>query len=249
MVSSFLDRFAPIDFTRYIDRLTDRFTGREWLFEQIDQWLQQQGKEQFYLLTGEPGVGKSAIVAQLIKRWQAQPKNAEQDKLAAYHFCRAGDVETVRPGRVLRSIAAQLGKTLPHYGKALNKVLEQVHLNIDVNININNLTNSQVTGIYIENLKDLDPREELRLLIQAPMAELLAIYAEERTELPALKVFLIDSLDEAVTTTGRDNVATLLAALSQTNDLPPWIRFILTARPNSSVLQDFQSIPGLFHSK
>ena len=130
MVSSFLDRFAPIDFTRYIDRLTDRFTGREWLFEQVEQWLQQQGKEQFYLLTGEPGVGKSAIVAQLIKRWQAQPENAEQGKLAAYHFCRAGDVETVRPGRVLRSIAAQLGSTLPHYGKALNKVLEQVHLNI-----------------------------------------------------------------------------------------------------------------------
>ena len=242
MVSSFLDRFAPIDFTRYIDRLTDRFTGREWLFEQIDQWLQQQSQEQFYLLTGEPGVGKSAIVAQLIKRWQAQPENAEQGKLAAYHFCRAGDVETVRPGRVLRSIAAQLGNTLPHYGKALNKVLKDVHLNIDVNINIGNLTNSQVTGIYIENLKDLDPREELRLLIQAPLAELSAIYAKEGIDLPALKVFLIDSLDEAVTTTGRDNVATLLAALSQSSDLPPWIQFILTARPNSSALKGFESI-------
>lgn len=246
MVTSFLNRFAPIDFDRYIDRLTDRFTGREWLFEQhIDPWL-QQGKEQFYLLTGEPGVGKSAIVAQLVKRWKAQSQDLEQGILAAYHFCRAGDVETVRPGRVLRSIAAQLGETLPHYGKALNKVLEQVHLNIDVNININSLTNSQVTGIYIENLKDLDPREELRLLIQAPLAELPTIYQalpeEDREKLPTLKVFLIDSLDEAVTTTGRDNVATLLAAFSQNNDLPPWIRFILTARPNSSVLQNFQSI-------
>lgn len=243
MVTSFLNRFAPIDFTRYIDRLTDRFTGREWLFEKhIEPWLENKDNEQFYLLTGEPGVGKSAIVAELIKRWQTQPGDEEQGKLAAYHFCRAGDVETVRPGRVLRSIAAQLGKTLPHYGKALNKVLEQVHLNIDANINIDTLSNSQVTGIYIENLKDLDPREELRLLIQAPLAELPAIYEEEKTELPSLKVFLIDSLDEAVTTTGRDNVATLLAALSQTNELPPWIRFILTARPNSSALEGFQSI-------
>ena len=238
MVTSFLNRFAPIDFTRHIDRLTDRFTGREWLFEEhIEPWL-ENGNEQFYLLTGEPGVGKSAIVAELIKRWQTQPGEEEQGKLAAYHFCRAGDVETVRPGRVLRSIAAQLGKTLPHYGKALNKVLEQVHLNIDVKINIDTLSNSQVTGIYIENLKDLDPREELRLLIQAPLAELPKIYKDlteaERAklpELPTLKVFLIDSLDEAVTTTGRDNVATLIAALSQANDLPPWIRFILTARP------------------
>ena len=240
MVTSFLNRFAPIDFTRYIDRLTDRFTGREWLFEKhINPWLEKENSnEQFYLLTGEPGVGKSAIVAELIKRWQTQPGDEEQGRLAAYHFCRAGDVETVRPGRVLRSIAAQLGKTLPHYGKALNKVLEQVHLKIDVNINIDTLSNSQVTGIYIENLKDLDPREELRLLLQAPLAELPKIYKdlteEERAklpELPTLKVFLIDSLDEAVTTTGRDNVATLIAALSQANDLPPWIRFILTARP------------------
>jgi hypothetical protein len=251
MVTSFLNRFAPINFDGYIDRLTDRFAGREWLFEQhIDPWLQQQGKGQFYLLTGEPGVGKSAIVAQLVKRWKAQPQDAEQGKLAgilaAYHFCRAGDVETVRPGRVLRSIAAQLGQTLPYYSKALNKVLEQVHLNIDVNINIDRLTNSQVTGIYIENLKDLDPREELRLLIQAPLAELPTIYQdlseEERKKLPTLKVFLIDSLDEAVTTTGRDNVATLLAALSQTNDLPPWIRFILTARPDLRAVQEFSSV-------
>jgi hypothetical protein len=250
MVTSFLNRFAPIDFTRYIDRLTDRFTGREWLFENhIEPWLKKNDNEQFYLLTGEPGVGKSAIVAELIKRWQTQRGNEEQGKLAAYHFCRAGDVETVRPGRVLRSIAAQLGKTLPHYGKALNKVLEQVHLNIDVKINIDTLSNSQVTGIYIENLKELDPREELRLLIQAPLAEIPKIYKdlpeEERAKLPALptlKVFLIDSLDEAVTTTGRDNVATLLAELSQDNSLPPWIRFILTARPDSHALQGFESV-------
>ncbi len=118
MVTSFLNRFAPIDFTRYIDRLTDRFTGREWLFKKhIEPWLEKENSnEQFYLLTGEPGVGKSAIVAELIKRWQMQPGDEEQGRLAAYHFCRAGDVETVRPGRVLRSIAAQLGKTLPHYG-------------------------------------------------------------------------------------------------------------------------------------
>ena len=246
MVNSFLNRFAPIDFTRYIDRLTDRFTGRKWLFEKhIEPWL-ENGNEQFYLLTGEPGVGKSAIVAELIKRWQTQSGDEEQGKIAAYHFCRAGDVETVRPGRVLRSIAAQLGKTLPHYGKALNKVLEQVHLNINVNIDIDTLSNSKVTGIYIENLKDLDPREELRLLIQAPLAEIPKIYKDlpekERAKLPALKVFLIDSLDEAVTTTGRDNVATLLAALSQANDLPPWIRFILTARPDSHALQGFESV-------
>jgi plasmid stability protein len=230
MVSSALNRLAPIDFTRYIDRLTERFTGREWLFEQIDRWL-KQGNEQFYLLTGEPGVGKSAIAAKLTQI---------RSDIAAYHFCRAGDVETVRPGRVLRSLAAQLGKTLPHYGEALAKTIDPIHLRIDVNINIESLSNSQVTGIYIENLKESDPREELEILLRVPLAALPDLYAEHNEPLPTLKVLLIDSLDEAVTTTGRDNMATLLAALSQADGLPSWIRFILTARPDLRVLQQFK---------
>jgi hypothetical protein len=230
MVSSALNRLAPIDFTRYIDRLTERFTGREWLFEQIDRWL-QQGNEQFYLLTGEPGVGKSAIAAKLTQI---------RSDIAAYHFCRAGDVETVRPGRVLRSLAAQLGKTLPHYGEALAKTIDPIHLRIDVNINIESLSNSQVTGIYIENLKESDPRDELEILLRAPLAALPDLYAEHNEPLPTLKILLIDSLDEAVTTTGRDNMATLLAALSQADGLPSWIRFILTARPDLRVLQQFE---------
>ncbi|HEY9796019.1 MAG TPA: ATP-binding protein [Leptolyngbyaceae cyanobacterium] len=232
MVSSALNRLAPIDFTRYIDRLTERFTGREWLFEQIDRWL-KQGNEQFYLLTGEPGVGKSAIAAKLTQI---------RSDIAAYHFCRAGDVETVRPGRVLRSLAAQLGKTLPRYGEALAKTIDPIHLRIDVNINIESLSNSQVTGIYIENLKESDPRDELEILLRAPLAALPDLYAEHNEPLPTLKILLIDSLDEAVTTTGRDNMATLLAALSQADGLPSWIRFILTARRGIENSLQFKSL-------
>ncbi len=53
-----------IAFDRDIERLTQSFTGREWVFEEIDRWL-QQGNERFFILTGEPGVGKSAIAALL----------------------------------------------------------------------------------------------------------------------------------------------------------------------------------------
>jgi Cdc6-like AAA superfamily ATPase len=95
MVTSFLNRFAPINFDGYIDRLTDRFTGREWLFEQhIDPWLQQQSKEQFYLLTGEPGVGKSAIAQRLTQFSQSQ-ESLHPDLLPSFlnaiHICSARD--------------------------------------------------------------------------------------------------------------------------------------------------------------
>ena len=238
MSTSYLNRLGAIDFSRTIERLAEGFTGREWLFTKLDHWLQQEDGEKFYLLTGEPGVGKSAIAARLTQRW-AHDK-PEPGPLAAYHFCRAGDVETVRPGRVLRSLATQLGRTLPHYGEALKEVLDQVHVRIDVNINIDRLSNSQVTGIYVENLKDLDPREEFRLLIQAPLTALSKIYTTLGETPPALKVFLIDSLDEAATTTGQENMVTLLASLYQAREtLPPWVRFLLTARPDRSVLNQF----------
>jgi len=247
MSTSYLNRLGAIDFSRTIERLAEGFTGREWLFDKLDNWLQQEDEEKFYLLTGEPGVGKSAIAARLTQRW-ADDEPVEsclaayhlEGCLAAYHFCRAGDVETVRPGRVLRSLATQLGKTLPHYGEALKEVLDQVHVRIDVNINIDRLSNSQVTGIYVENLKELDPREEFRLLIQAPLAELAKIYAKPGNTPPRLKVFLIDSLDEAATTTGQENMVTLLSSLYQAREtLPPWVRFLLTARPDRSVLNQF----------
>jgi endonuclease V-like protein UPF0215 family len=239
MSTSYLNRLGAIDFSSTIERLEEGFVGREWLFTKLDSWLQDPQGEQFYVLTGEPGVGKSAIVAMLTKMWANNDK-PEVGQLAAYHFCRAGDVETVRPGRVLRSLATQLGKTLPHYGEALEQVLDKVHLRIDVDINIDTLSNSQVTGIYVENLKDLDPKEELRLLIQAPLAALSDIYKERGIMPTVQKIFLIDSLDEAATTTGQENMVTLLSSLYQTREtLPPWVRFLLTARPDRVVLNRF----------
>jgi hypothetical protein len=148
-----------------------------------------------------------------------------------------GDCET----RASTAIAGDSAcKTLPHYGKALKQVLDQVHLRIDVNISIDRLSNSQVTGIYVENLKDLDPREEFRLLIQAPLAALSKIYAKPENTPPTLKVLLIDSLDEAATTTGQENMVTLLAALYQAREtLPSWVRFLFTAHPDQAVLDRF----------
>jgi len=32
-------RLSAIDFTSDIAKLTDRFTGRQWVFDDIDRWL------------------------------------------------------------------------------------------------------------------------------------------------------------------------------------------------------------------
>ena len=224
-------RLSAIDFTSDIAKLTDRFTGRQWVFDDIDRWL-KQSEERFFILTGEPGVGKSAIAARLTQI---------RDDVAAYHFCRAGDVETVRPARILRSLAAQLGEHLPDYGQALANTIKPIHLRVEVNITIGSMTGSQVTGVYIENLKESDPENELDILIRAPLEELQKMYAERQQAQPALAIILVDSLDEAVTTTGT-NVVELLAQLSKSTSLPAWVRFILTSRPEDRVMVEFEPL-------
>lgn len=102
MTSSPVTLFTAIPFEHGILRLTNDFTERDWICHKIDRWLKNKS-ERFFILTKEPEVGKSVIAAQLIKI---------RDYIKAYHFCRVEDVETVRPSRILRSLALQLGKRL-----------------------------------------------------------------------------------------------------------------------------------------
>ncbi len=210
---------AAIAFEDDIKRLTKDFSGREWVFRDIDDWLNKKGNR-FFLLTGGPGVGKSAIAARLIQ--------IRHNIITAYHFCRGGDVETVRPGRILRSLAAQLAEKLPDYREALANSIKPELLQVGVKIDIKSVVNSKIVGVYIEKLNPSDPEDELDILIRAPLVELQKRYIERQQEPPQLAVILIDSLDEAVTTTGDKNIVSLLAKLYK-SDLPDWVRFILTS--------------------
>jgi len=54
-----------IDFSDYIADRTKDYTGREWVFAEIDAWLADPDAPQAFLLTGGAGVGKSAIASRL----------------------------------------------------------------------------------------------------------------------------------------------------------------------------------------
>ncbi len=211
-------RFAAIDFSRDIERLTRDFVGREWIFRELDNWL-SCGAERFFILSGEPGVGKSAIAARL-----TQIRN----DIAAYHFCIAGRNSTVTPGIALRSWAAQLSEHLPNYGVALANSIDPIHLSLNVKIDVHRMTGGEITGIVIEHLHANDPEDELDILLRAPL-----------TQLPAPSeplLILVDSLDEAVTIKTDVNLVTLLAKV---DDLPSWVRFVCTTRAERRVLRYF----------
>jgi DNA replication protein DnaC len=84
--------------TFYISERTRDFTGREWVLEKIDAWLNNPEGPRFFILTGEPGAGKSALAARLVKEGKPQ----------AYHFSIARQADTIDPLNFARSLSHQL---------------------------------------------------------------------------------------------------------------------------------------------
>lgn len=192
-------------------------------------------------MAGEPGVGKITIAAQLTQTYT---------DIIAYHFCQADDVNTLNTGQILRSLSAQLMKTLPGYGQALLNTIKSPTLAAKVKITYQEATNSEITAVFIGNLKSSNDGEEgqedleslLEVLIRAPLAAL----GDYQDSLPERAIFLINGLDVAVSreeaAQDDEDIVTLLAAFSEAENLPSWVRFILTSRSDRRVLREFEPL-------
>jgi hypothetical protein len=82
------------------------FVGRDWLIGRLQTRLAGAGK--CFLIAAEPGAGKTAFAAELVRRNPG-------DRILAYHFCNAQREETLDPRRFVRSLAAMLCGTVPAY--------------------------------------------------------------------------------------------------------------------------------------
>jgi TIR domain len=89
----------------------DSFVGREWLMGRLEAWLESDG-EKCFLIEAEPGSGKTALVAEQLRR-------NDGDRILAYHFCNSQNRDTVDPRRFVRSIAAMLCGTVRDYRNLL----------------------------------------------------------------------------------------------------------------------------------
>jgi len=90
----------PWDFTAFLAERRRRFMGRTWLFDALqDRVANTQGP--VILLTGSPGIGKSAFFASLVH------ENPD-GQILAYHCCQATTPATLSPAVFVRSVAAMI---------------------------------------------------------------------------------------------------------------------------------------------
>jgi WD40 repeat protein len=102
----------PLSFEGEMSRHIASFTGRQWLFAELDRWLQTQSSSRVFWLVGGPGIGKTAVAAHLCHY---------RPEVIGYHFCTHGHTDKSDPARAVLSMAYQMAQHLPEYAKRLSE--------------------------------------------------------------------------------------------------------------------------------
>lgn len=114
------------------------FVGRDWVFEKIEKWLANDSGRKIFCITGEPGFGKSALIAQFLV----------QNRILAggVHFCRAKSYLDT-PRNIILSLAFQMGTRLPAYRKYLLKNRMDLDRLSDDDLFVNLIAEASTYGI------------------------------------------------------------------------------------------------------
>ena len=232
-----LAKSYAINFASFIKERATEFTGRDWVFDKIDAWLNHVDGACFFLLTGEPGSGKTAIAARLAQfsAGQADPPAGSgilrQGFLNAVHFCRATAHDWTDPRTFARSISLQLAG-IPEFALALKEVGDK-DINISVEQKIGVVADGGiVAAVQIENLviRGLSGQEAFNRVVLDPLRTTYNAGYKKSI------LILVDSLDEALASTTDVTIVNLLTGLQ---GLDKCVRFILTSRAEPRVEDRF----------
>jgi hypothetical protein len=206
------------------------FVGRGWVLDEVVNWM-DLGEERFFLITGEPGVGKTALGAWLAGA-EAPVRDADagsslhraREAWRAAHFCVRGNGGTLNPIGFAQSLAEQFSDRYDHYAEA---AIQQLAPQVNIRQTAREVW-GQMIGAKINTLivQQADAEDVYDSAVRQPLEKLF-----ERQ--PGLRIFvMVDGLDEALAF-DRTNIVTLLAG---SGDLPEGVRFLLTSRNEPRVI-------------
>jgi hypothetical protein len=85
----------------------ETFVGREGLLSRLDQLLVDSDTDRWIVVTGGPGMGKSALLAAWLARRDAA------GAVVVHHFIRRGEYDWDDPAKLVGSLVAQLEERFP----------------------------------------------------------------------------------------------------------------------------------------
>jgi tetratricopeptide (TPR) repeat protein len=229
---------SRIELPKRIAENIDQFIGRTWLLSQLLEWIEDHTDERVFLITGEPGTGKSMLLA-----WLAGFGPGPQEEIAAKqlsriramvkagHFCQAAS-RNVTPQAFAESIANQLTRTVPGFGEALAATLAERVQILGIARTDMACAGSSQTGVIIKQI-DLGTLGDELSFDRAFTQPLKKFYGSSNRE---PMIVLVDALDEAETYTG----VGLSDLLSQLTDLPAQVRLVATTRNEPRVLKRYR---------
>ena len=145
--------------------------------------------------------------------------------LAAYHFCIARNAASLDPILFARSLSQQLSRFDGFAVGILKEYGAEVRAAANVGTNY-----GEVIAVKIENLTLSAPSATVAF----SHAVLEPLKALDEHSLSGPFVIVVDSLDEAIQHAGRETIVSLLA---NAGDLPRYVRWIVTSRPDGAVLR------------
>lgn len=108
-----MKELEPLDFSADLVFSQAWFTGRQWVFDEIEKWINDRHASRLFWLAGAPGIGKTTIATRLLQLFP---------NIVAFHLCKRGHSEKASPHRAICTIAYQLSTQLPDYRDLLLRI-------------------------------------------------------------------------------------------------------------------------------
>jgi hypothetical protein len=200
---------------------TGEFIGRDFVRAEIKEFLSV--KNRMLVLVGAPGIGKTALAAQLVREHSA----TAHPFLA--HFCGLSGHDN--PFQFCSAIAQQLYDQL---GEAytLPQTVRNQQVTIQASANVGQASGQTNIKVLTLNIGGMHPREAFRQLVREPLRAYNEQHGAERGDAPL--VIVVDGLDRAWDWDGGQD-GNIVSVLADAQDLPPWVNLICTARPGRAV--------------